>query len=283
MRHSAALAAAALALAALGPAYPAAAARPTHVAIVIAGHGVACVSWHSGITGDEILNDVATVKYRPSDGLITSIDGTPKNNVADETHYWSYWHNTGAGWAYSTVGASAYQPKAGTVEGWRFINGSSTASPPRTRSYASICQSTAVVAPAPSARPSQPVRTAAAPKSTAAARSAASTATHLRTPETGGGGAARTGGAGGTTPAGTNTRRSTGPATSSRPAASSSQAGATGAASTAGPPTLALRNAADATRQRGAGSALPTVLVLVTVLVLGGAAAFVALRRRRSA
>src|SRR5256885_1509353 len=149
MWRSAALGAVAVALAGIVPASPAAAATPHHVAIVIAGHGVACVPWHAGITGDEVLNDVATVKYRPTDGLITQIDGTPANNRADETHYWSYWHNTGAGWRYSSVGASSYQPRAGTVEGWHFINGSSTATPPPLRSYSSICHDTTVAASVP--------------------------------------------------------------------------------------------------------------------------------------
>jgi hypothetical protein len=278
MRGSAALAvAAALTVIGVAPASGAAAARPRHVAIVIGGHGVACVPWHSGITGDEILNDVATVKYRPTDGLITQIDGTPKNNTADETHYWSYWHNTGSGWRYSTTGAGAYQPKAGTVEGWHFINGSSTATPPAARSYSSICHDTDAAAPAPP----PPSKT-----TTPAAHSPATThpanTTHpamSATSPTPHPGARNDSGSGAPASAATATTR---PATSS-----STPVPSTSAAAAAGPATdlrtLAVRNTADATPRTDAGSAVPTVLVVTIVLLLGGAAALVAQRRRRSA
>jgi hypothetical protein len=265
MRRSAALAVVA-GLLGLLPAAPAAAANPTHVAIVIVGHGVACVRWHSGITGDEVLNDVATVKYRPTDGLITQIDGTPGNNRADETHYWSYWHNTGAGWRYSTTGAGSYLPKAGTVEGWHFINGSSTATPPPVRSYASICHDTVV--PAPVVPPAQPTSTTphkstAAPTTSAVpVRSSASTTAPSSTAAL-------------STPAGT---RAT---TSTRAAAPAAVVPAESSA--AALPTLNARNTAEAAHDADEGSAVPTVLVVAMVLVLGGVTAFVAQRRRRSA
>lgn len=266
MRRKALLAAAALALTGFVPAAPAAAARPTHVAIVIAGHGVACVPWHSGITGDEVLNDVATVRYRPSDGLITQIDGTPSNNRADETHYWSYWHNTGAGWRYSTLGASAYHPNAGTVEGWHFINGAPHATPPPVRSYASICHDTASAPPAPRPPPS----TTAAPASTSARSSHATTAVHTSTSR------------GRPTSVGTATRPTEAKPTTvpARPTSATTTTTAVAPASSA-LPTLRARNTADGPRS-DTGSALPTVLAVVVVLVLGGIAAVVMLRRRRN-
>ncbi len=71
---------------AIGPA-GAAHASPTHVGIVIAGDKTACVAWHSGMTGDDVLHAVAKVTYR-YDGLIVQIDGKPSSGTADNTHYW---------------------------------------------------------------------------------------------------------------------------------------------------------------------------------------------------
>lgn len=116
--------------------------QPTHVAILIRGKGAACVSWHKGLSGDRVLNEVANVVYRPSDGMIVQIDGTPKSGSADDTHYWSYWHDASGSWKYSNVGASGYYPAAGTVEGWSYDNGQQQAPPPNSAPnglYESIC------------------------------------------------------------------------------------------------------------------------------------------------
>ena len=270
MRRSAVLLVAALSAVGVMPAAPAvAAARPTHVAIVIAGHGVACVAWHSGITGDEVLNTVATVKYRPSDGLITQIDGQPKNNRADTTHYWSYWHNTGSGWTYSTSGAGSYLPKAGSVEGWHFINGSSTATPPPVRTYASICHET----------------TSVPPPATTPARASTSTSAHLAHSSTAGRSSVTADQPVASTSAASSAARlGTSDVAPGSPGSTAPAVGGAGSASpsVAALPSLAARNAADATHHLNGGSALPTVLVLVLVLVLGGTAALVAQRRRRS-
>lgn len=141
---------------AIGP-VPAAHAGPSHVAIVIAGDKTACVSWTSGITGDDVLNDVASVHYR-RDGLIDQIDGSPTDLRSDDTHFWAYWHNTGSGWVFSSLGAGSYNPKAGTVEGWAYGD---KAVPP-TISYASICQDAAPPpAPPPSSSTPRPSGTTA--------------------------------------------------------------------------------------------------------------------------
>jgi hypothetical protein len=145
------------------------AAAPTSVAIVIAGVGVGCVPWRSGISGDTVLNDVARVNYRPSDHLITQIDGIPANGIANDNHYWAYWHESAAGWQYSDVGASGYFPKAGAVDGWSFGGGASTTHPkPPVRSYASICPA---AQPKPSSSPTH--RTASSASSPAHASSPA--------------------------------------------------------------------------------------------------------------
>ena len=115
--------------------------KPGYVAIVISGHGTRCVKWKSGIAGDAVLNDVAQVAYR-SDGIILQIDGDPTSAKADDTHYWSYWHDTGKKWTYSNFGASSYQPAAGSVEGWAYDNGKSSAPPPTQQPsglYAKLC------------------------------------------------------------------------------------------------------------------------------------------------
>jgi hypothetical protein len=132
---------------AIGPA-GAAQASTSYVAIVIAGDKTACVPWHSGITGDDVLNAVAKVTYR-YDGLIVQIDGKPTSGTADNTHYWAYWHNTKGYWVYSSEGAGTYLTPAGSVEGWAYSNG--TLTKPPLVSYASICHDT--TSPAPTTKP----------------------------------------------------------------------------------------------------------------------------------
>ncbi len=144
---AAGLAAAALAIGPVGADGPAQA-SPTHVGIVIAGDKTACVAWHSGITGDDVLHAVAKVTYR-YDGLIVQIDGKPGSGTADNTHYWAYWHNTKGYWVYSSEGAGTYLAPAGSVEGWAYSNG--TLTKPRLVSYTSICHDT--TSPAPTTRP----------------------------------------------------------------------------------------------------------------------------------
>lgn len=58
-------------------------------------------------------------------GMITKINGVPATvNVQD--HYWSYWHaslqadGSYSGWTYSSLGANAYHPVAGSADGWRY-------------------------------------------------------------------------------------------------------------------------------------------------------------------
>jgi hypothetical protein len=63
--------------------------------------------------------------------FICRINGKPTSatepcvNTPPATAYWSYWHASGSGaaWSYSTSGASSYNPAPGTVEGWSFGSG----------------------------------------------------------------------------------------------------------------------------------------------------------------
>ena len=166
--------------------------QPTHVGIVIRGKGARCIAWHKGITGDWLLNKVARVVYRQSDGLIVQIDCTPASATADATHYWSYWHDVQGTWKYSSAGASGYQPAAGTVEGWAYDNGGQQ--PPKPDNtpaglYSAICGSAdetgapastaptstapAPTAPAPTPAPASPTPTGQRSRPTVASSSAA--------------------------------------------------------------------------------------------------------------
>lgn len=65
--------------------------------------------------------------------------------------YWSYWHDTGAGWKYSGCGAYYPQgdcvPADGTIEGWRFtVSSEGGAQPPRySQGFDAACASTPVM------------------------------------------------------------------------------------------------------------------------------------------
>ncbi len=59
-------------------------------------------------------------------GMVCTIDARPDPcNGAPASAYWSYWYaEAGGSWAYATVGAGARTPPPGSVEGWRFGDGS---------------------------------------------------------------------------------------------------------------------------------------------------------------
>ncbi|ASW55374.1 hypothetical protein [Plantactinospora sp. KBS50] len=60
--------------------------------------------------------------------FVCRINGKPTSatepcvNTPPATAYWSYWHASGSGaaWSYSSSGASSYNPAPGSVEGWAF-------------------------------------------------------------------------------------------------------------------------------------------------------------------
>lgn len=288
MRRAAAVAAAvaALALAAAGAlgaatpagATPAAATKPGYVAIVISGHGSGCVKWRSGSTGDAVLNAVATVHYR-RDGIIDQIDGTPDPPHADSNHYWSYWHDTGSTWVYSTSGASGSTPAAGTVEGWAFDNGSSPAPPPSRAPkglYAALCGSRDKPAPVATAPGSTPT-TAGRPPS---GQHGSSEVVGVARPR-------RSTSAGPTT----NIRR---PSSTARPTSASASASASRAArasatggsraATTGSAGAAPQQVAPADRpvaaRRDGSAVLPVIVAGALILALATAAAVTAARRR---
>lgn len=147
-----------VALAPAGIPTPAAAAARRCVAVIVdSGSGLSgrCTDWSSGMTGLEALSATGhSFRYAPS-GLICAIDGFPADCRVDPTHYWSYWHRSpgGTAWSYSNEGAGTYRPAVNSTEGWAYQNGSSRQ--PRTITFAAICP-TAAPAPSPTASPSQP-------------------------------------------------------------------------------------------------------------------------------
>jgi hypothetical protein len=271
------------AMVAAGPA----GAAPTYVGIVIAGHGGGCVKWHAGITGDDVLNAVASVRYR-NDGLIVQIDGSPASGTADSTHYWSYWHDTNGSWTYSGAGAGAANPPAGSVEGWAFVNGQAHAAPPPQSPgglYASLCagrdpRPTATSHPAPPPRPKPTAhrtthRAKPAPPPRAAAPrhpTATSTATSTSGPVP----------SSATRPGATTTHRPA--AAAGRPATTTGSAGAAVAvgaapANSVGPPSSASATPAAAERD-ASGTPWPALLALALAAALAAAAGWTVLRRR---
>jgi hypothetical protein len=59
-------------------------------------------------------------------GFVCTIDARPDPcNGAPADAYWSYWHaEAGGSWTYATAGAGSRDPAPGSVEGWRFGDGS---------------------------------------------------------------------------------------------------------------------------------------------------------------
>jgi hypothetical protein len=82
-------------------------------------------------------------------GFVCTIDARPDPcNGAPADAYWSYWHaEAGGSWTYATAGAGSRDPAPGSVEGWRFGDGST---PPGTAPPAN--------APAPKPEPEAPAR-----------------------------------------------------------------------------------------------------------------------------
>ncbi len=163
----------------------AASATARHIGIVVRyanGHVSAGCTTVGG-NGLQVLERKHTVTMgtQQYSGFVLEIDGTGTSRP-DNTHYWSYWHSSGrGGWTYASSGAGSYTPKAGTVEGWSYVNGQSTAPKPRSYSYAALCghldptpapkttpSSAPASTPASSARPTQsaPPQTATPPAPT---------------------------------------------------------------------------------------------------------------------
>lgn len=153
-------------------------AAPAHVGVVVrfaSGDVVAgCTS--SGGSGIDVLARLhrVTLGSGPYAGFVLEVDNRGTTHP-DDTHYWSYWHSAGqGGWTYSGSGAGGYPPKAGSVEGWSYVDGSNDAPRPPSYSYAALCggRDPAPSSSTPSARRSPTRVTVVAPTTTSAARPA---------------------------------------------------------------------------------------------------------------
>lgn len=265
--------------AATGPAAPARAAAPTHVAIVVAGVGTACVP--AGGSGMQLLASAFTVKVGTTQGtagMVLFINGMGSESTRPD--YWSYWRSTGSGWAYSGLGPSGTHPAAGTVEGWAFGSFSETDQPPLGQpDYAALCGSrdpepasppAPTRAPAPATTHASTPRTSNVPQAPASPSAASRTTTRSSGPS-----AARGAAAGKNT---TTTRHTQNTATPPN--------GST--ASTAVPPSADAISAplrlAGSKRSSDGSSPAPAVGTVLGLLAVGGlgTAAFVRSRRQRA-
>lgn len=267
-----------------GPAAPARAATPAHVGIVVAGLGSYCVPYRSGMTGADVLNahfDVVYGQAPPYVGFVFTIDGVG-NTRPDNTHYWAYYHGGGGSWTYSGSGAATYRPRPGTVEGWAYDDGGSSAPQPPATTYAALCGSLDPQ-PAPVSTP----RPAPQPATTSVAAPRPATAPASRPVTTSG----RTGPlAPGTSPGSStadSTERAPAPRGSGSARASSAGRGTTSsgvdaaAAGTTAPAPSTESRAAQVERNSAGSSAPASIAALVAVLGLGGGA-FWRMRRQRA-
>ncbi|HEU5008287.1 MAG TPA: hypothetical protein VFT67_15020 [Jatrophihabitantaceae bacterium] len=252
------------AAAVLLPCLPAAAQQPTptHVAIVVDGVGTACVPWHSGMTGADVLTARFHVQWGQQTpagnyaGMVVQINGDP-TAPNPHTAYWAYFHNNGSGWQYSGTGALSSHPQPGTVEGWRLDSAATSSHPqPAAASYASVCAGqdpvpapTPTTTTAPRTHAATHTRTSPAPHVNAARRLATPARSRAAHRSPAAGSAART-----TTPAAPRSTVASGAATPV-------------AATPSSTPAAAL------TRDHGGGfPPWGTALAIVVVLGLGGGA-----------
>ncbi len=78
-----------------------------------------------------------TITYAQGNGAgaLCKINGAPSDAVCGSmppaNAYWAYFHaQRGGAWSYSSTGGGSYNPKPGTVEGWRFGSGAAPSTPP---------------------------------------------------------------------------------------------------------------------------------------------------------
>jgi hypothetical protein len=128
-----------------------------------------CVAFsESAITGEELLQRsglAVVMDYNAlAGGAVCSIEGVGCS-VQDcfcrcqgaDCQYWAYYHWADRGWQYSQLGASGYQVRNGSLEGWSWGPGnfSSGTEPPATK-FEEICTQGSDTAPAASPVPGNP-------------------------------------------------------------------------------------------------------------------------------
>ena len=263
-----------------------ASATARHVGIVVRyanGHVSAGCTTVGG-SGLQVLGRKHTVTMgtQQYSGFVLRIDGTGTSRP-DNTHYWSYWHSSGhGGWTYASSGAASYTPRAGTVEGWSYVNGQSSAPKPRSYTYAALCgQLDPTPAPrtTPSSRTASTAPTSARPTHSALPQTATPLApTHVPVPT-------RTGSNANVAPPPPPRRHTSVPAHSPSPTAtrSNNRVHATRSATTAptrhGDPATAAPSPVAKSIDSSSSAALPAIGALVVVAALGVTAWLVARRR----
>lgn len=300
---------------ALVGAEPAVAATPRHIGVVVryangrVSAGCAKPS-SSGLAVLEEHHNVRTGTQQYS-GFVIQVDGVGATRP-DDTHYWSYWHSNGhGGWTYAGSGAASSHPKAGTVEGWSYVNGQSSAPRPPSHTYAALCaqldpsprtaspapqssspssaHSSAQSSPPSSAQTSSPAsaQPPSAPRSSASRASAAGSSAAVRSSSVAG--PASSSGASPTSTASraiaTHSARAT-PSAASSPAARSSDAAHHSGSSTphrsspaAARSTLQVATLSDDPSSGSPSGAWPTIGALAVVAALG-VTAWLVMRRR---
>ncbi|WP_460447676.1 hypothetical protein [Angustibacter aerolatus] len=228
---------------------------------------------------------IAYVQTQP--GFVCRLNGLPTaakdpcRRTPPTSAYWSYWHaNRGGSWQYSSTGAGSRRPAAGSVEGWAFGAGARPAvAPPAAPAEPRPKPTTRTTTPAPrtsstthrSTTTTRPTTSSAPRTSSSSTRPSAARSTTPRASST-------------TSASGSSTTR--GATTTTAPTTSTSAAGA--AAATSAPPGDA--DTTDPADDPGAlasepvssdgGTPTGALVALGLVLVVGGAGAVVARRRR---
>ncbi len=125
-------------------------------------------------------------------GAICRIDGFPSNQACvrmpPADAYWAFFHAArGGSWTYSSSGATGYDPKPGTVVGFRFGSGQKPRSAPPAKTATSAPKPTpgptVKATPKPTPRTTAPRPTTAGPRTTVAPKG--STPTSAARPTTG--------------------------------------------------------------------------------------------------
>jgi hypothetical protein len=118
------------------------------------GNGVDsdCVKVQEGSSGEDVLRARHTLGFRPNQpGFVCTIDGWPQEGCAASNgeHYWAYFHRApgSSSWTYSTAGASGYEPRANSTEGWVWLTRKDQT--PADVRYSGICAATSSPSPRP--------------------------------------------------------------------------------------------------------------------------------------
>ena len=122
-----------------------------------------CITLAAGGNGATLIAQrfgKSTIRINSS-GLICAIDGYPATGCGEHLpngkyRYWSYWKG-GSRWDYATIGPADRKIVDGSVEGWRFGDGSTDVNELQPRSSAAgACSSSSPTSPPVTAAPSGP-------------------------------------------------------------------------------------------------------------------------------